>query len=843
MTRRFPPIPRQLLVLVLLAGPIIGFAVHRLASAVERDRAQAHLDLRVAAAALSIERELAANLEVLYALRPLFEAGGPVPRERFTATAKPILARHPCLQALEWIPQIGHGSRHAHEQSSREDGVGGYTITERTVTGELAVAGDRELYYPVAFVVPIKGNERAIGFDLGSDTLRREAIGRAAATNEIALSNPITLVQGTASANGVLALLAVFEGASEIAEAPEEHLRGFVLAVFRLDRLLQESYLGPGGAALASTRFELIDGDGGFLAVHGSPDGTQEQSLSGMSAEQPIEAGGQRWHLVAFPTAEYLNSLQTRQPLLLGAIATVAWELLMGFVVILGKRSHDRLERRHARLMTNILESLMDGVIVADTVGRILITNLAATAVTGKGAKDLPPSAWSETYGLFVPGTEKLFPADELPLARAIRGEATDNVEVLVRNPHVPDRTHVSVSGTPIRDGRGSVRGGVVVFRDISARKKAEERLQRLSSAVEQTADSVLITDRRGTIEYVNPAFEATTGYSSAEVLGQNPKILKSGEQSPEYYRELWATILRGEPFRGTTVNRKKSGELYHAEQTITAMKDREGQITHFVSVLKDMTERRKLQEREIEMQLASKIQRRLFPAAPPQIPGYDFAGAAFPAEATSGDYFDFISISDDALAIVVADVTGHGVGPALVMAEARAYLRSLIHTTDDLVSIMSTVNRFLTADLDDNLFVTMLLAKLEPSTGRLTYVNSAHPCGYIIDASGNVSEELASLCLPLGIFLEQWRCMTHDAVLHQGELAVFMTDGVLESASPDGTEFGAERVIEVVSKHRRSPAQEIVEQVYGAMREFAHDEKQMDDVTIVICKRHAEPD
>jgi len=242
-------------------------------------------------------------------------------------------------------------------------------------------------------------------------------------------------------------------------------------------------------------------------------------------------------------------------------------------------------------------------------------------------------------------------------------------------------------------------------------------------------------------------------------------------------------------------------------------------------------------------MELAARVQRLLFPAAPPLLAGYDLAGAAFPAEATSGDYFDFIRISDDALAIVVADVTGHGVGPALVMAEVRAYLRSLFLTTDDLVSIMSTINRFLVADLDDNLFVTMILAKLEPASGRCTYVNSAHPCGYVVDRSGEVAAELKSVCLPLGLFPELRQCAENEFSLGEGNVIALVTDGVLESQSPDGEEFGPQRLLEVVRKHRQDSARGIVDRVYAAIREFAHEEKQMDDVTVVICKRRTEPD
>ena len=727
---RIPPMPRGLFVLAILVGPVIGLAVHELAVRVEQGRAQTQLERQTANAAFAIESELAADVEVLYALRSFFGLGAPVTRGDFALMARPILDRHPHLRALEWIPRVDRDERRTHEQGVRDEGLAGYTITEQSSTGALVPAGDRDLYYPVVFVEPVEGNERALGFDIGSDRLRRAAMDRAAATNKPAVTDPISLVQGTHTAKGVLGLLAVFEDGLETTEMRTEALRGFVLAVFDVEGLLQHAQLGPGSPVSSEIRFELSDKDvdGQLLLIHSSPVNQQQRFVLVRSAEQMIDLGGQRWLLVARPTSAYLEPLRTRQPLLLGAVAAIAWMLLVGLVAIFGARTRDRLERRHARLTKNILESLRDGVIVADTTGRILVANRAAIAISGKGPTDILPSAWSETFGLLVPGTDKLFPPDELPLARAIRGEVTDGVEVFVRNPEGPGGTYVSVSGAPMLSERGSVRGGVVVFRDISERKRAEERLQRLSSAVEQTADAVVITDHQGTIEYVNPAFEHSTGYSSAEAVGKNPNILKSGLQTPQFYRDLWATLLRGEAFRGTIVNRKKNGELYHAEQTITGIRNGDGQIIHFVSVLKDMTERHKIQHQEIELELASMVQRRLFPSSPPQIPGYDIAGGVFPAEATCGDYFDFVPLPNESLALVVADVSGHGLGPALVMAETRAYLRSAAMVTEDLAAITDAVNDFLVADLQENFFVTMLVARLEPHTGRFTYVNSDTP-------------------------------------------------------------------------------------------------------------------
>src|SRR3990167_4068671 len=122
--------------------------------------------------------------------------------------------------------------------------------------------------------------------------------------------------------------------------------------------------------------------------------------------------------------------------------------------------------------------------------------------------------------------------------------------------------------------------------------RETEQTIKILSTALEEIADNVMITDRDGIIEYVNPAFEATTGYSRQELLGQNPKILRSGQHDSVYYKKLWETILSGQTFRSMTINRKKNGDIYYADQTISPVRDDSGGIVHFVSVWKDITKR-----------------------------------------------------------------------------------------------------------------------------------------------------------------------------------------------------------------------------------------------------------
>jgi two-component system cell cycle sensor histidine kinase/response regulator CckA len=147
--------------------------------------------------------------------------------------------------------------------------------------------------------------------------------------------------------------------------------------------------------------------------------------------------------------------------------------------------------------------------------------------------------------------------------------------------------------------------GAIAAYCRERQHRKSEDMLRKLSRAVEQTADLVVITDRSGLMEYVNPAFEALTGYSPAEAIGQSFRILKSEQQSPELYKEMWETILAGKVFRGVFVNRKRNGEIFRVEKTITPLRDAQGNLTHFISTDRDITERQKL---ETQLQQAQKM-------------------------------------------------------------------------------------------------------------------------------------------------------------------------------------------------------------------------------------------
>lgn len=362
-----------------------------------------------------------------------------------------------------------------------------------------------------------------------------------------------------------------------------------------------------------------------------------------------------------------------------------------------------------------------------------------------------------------------------------------------------------------------------------------------LSRIVEQIADSVMLTDMKGVIQYVNPAFEATTGYGRDEAMGKTPRILKSGLHDAEFYREMWAQLARGLPFKGMVINRKKTGELYWAQQTITCMRDVAGNQAHFVSVSQDITEVRKKQEQEFQLQLAHDVQQRFY-AVPPAISGFDIGASVHPADATGGDYFDFISMPDGSLVIAVADAKGHGFSSALVMALTRAYVRCFAAMELELDEMLVRVNQMLLKDLKHGDFVTLFLARLNASHRTLSYASAGHVPGLVFRDSGDVKRTLDSTGPPLGLFSASKFSLRQAIPLDAGEIAVFLTDGVTESTTPDGHQFGAERVFDEIRALSHESASSIADGIYHATREFVQGDFQEDDITSVIIKADRAP-
>jgi len=252
------------------------------------------------------------------------------------------------------------------------------------------------------------------------------------------------------------------------------------------------------------------------------------------------------------------------------------------------------------------------------------------------------------------------------------------------------------------------------------------------------------------------------------------------------------------------------------------------------------LMEARLQQERlERELQLASEIQQRLQPTAPPQINGYELQGISFPCYEIGGDYYDFIVREDGRLVIALGDVSGKGTAAALLMSSLHAAIHAQTGSHESLVGTICAVNRYLADNIPSNRFVTLFCAELDPETGTLSFLNAGHNPPLIVHAAGTV-EQLASGGLPLGIKRDADYKEGRTQLL-RGDVLVIYSDGVTEATSPSGEEFGPTRLYEVVQRNVDASAAGIRDRIESALTKCAQGTRAADDITLVIVKRQAE--
>ena len=193
--------------------------------------------------------------------------------------------------------------------------------------------------------------------------------------------------------------------------------------------------------------------------------------------------------------------------------------------------------------------------------------------------------------------------------------------------------------------------------------------------------------------------------------------------------------------------------------------------------------------------------------------------------------------MADNGLGLVVGDVTGHGIGPALLMAETRAYVRIAALNRADPGDVLTRTNIALAEDIGDERFVTLFLGRLDAAQRKLTYVSAGHPPGYLLAPDGRVRMELRRTGVPLGMRPNTEYRNAPPIELQPGEIALLLTDGIEEAMGPDDEMFGTDRMLDVLRANRDQPATRIVDALYLAVREFCQGTEQQDDVTCIVLK------
>lgn len=241
----------------------------------------------------------------------------------------------------------------------------------------------------------------------------------------------------------------------------------------------------------------------------------------------------------------------------------------------------------------------------------------------------------------------------------------------------------------------------------------------------------------------------------------------------------------------------------------------------------------------ERELELAREIQFSFLPGHCPDVPGYQIAAYYAPARSVGGDFYDFMRLSDTPmrLGIVIADVTDKGVPAALFMALSRTLLRATAMDGRQPAAVLERTNRLILADSRAGLFVTCFYAVLDTTTNELVYANGGHNYPLLYRVATDEIEVLRAQGIVLGI-IPQPTFEQRATTLHTGDLVLFYTDGVTEAMNVERELFGEERLEAVLRQYHHCPPQEILEHILAAVREFAGDESQSDDMTMVAVKR-----
>jgi PAS domain S-box-containing protein len=258
---------------------------------------------------------------------------------------------------------------------------------------------------------------------------------------------------------------------------------------------------------------------------------------------------------------------------------------------IIERRKTQEELRRERDFAKNLVETAQVIVLVLDRERRIIHFNPYLEKISGYRLEDVLGLDWFDTFrpAELRDGGKRLF--QEVMLSD---GTARYLGPMLDRQGSLHQ---VDWSVRPLRDHRGEINGLLCTGQDVTERLKVEQERNRLAAAVEQAAECIIITDPLGVIQYVNSAFEVLTGYTRGEVIDKGLSLLHSGHQSADFYKAMWARLKSGRIFTGSLVNRKKNGDLYEVECTISPIRDAEGQISHYLAHQRDITQDKRLRE------------------------------------------------------------------------------------------------------------------------------------------------------------------------------------------------------------------------------------------------------
>jgi len=405
----------------------------------------------------------------------------------------------------------------------------------------------------------------------------------------------------------------------------------------------------------------------------------------------------------------------------------------------------------------------------------------------------------------------------------------------------------VELSISPLKLGNAYIFSGFI--HDITERKRLEHRFRQ---AVESAPNAIVMVNKSGTIVMVNAQTEAFFGYSRAELIGQPVEILV-----PKRFRNTHVGVRQA--YLATPVSRpmgagqdlyglRKDGTEFPVEIGLSLIDSKEETLV--LSTIVDITTRKateaairqaqiNLAIAQSEIKIAQRIQASLSPSAPIKSNHFEVTGYCLPADQVGGDYFDYFYRNEDHLDMIIADVSGHSIGPALFMVETRSAIRTQANGSGTPAETLKVLNNFLFEDLDrSDYFITLFYLQYNITNHQLSFANAGHPPPLLLSPFQSECRELDADGLILGVnknvvFEEK------TTTLSQGDLILLYTDGLTEAENADGEFFGLKRVNDILVQHALKSPQAIIEALLEQLKQFCRSEPFNDDITLMIFKRH----
>ena len=396
----------------------------------------------------------------------------------------------------------------------------------------------------------------------------------------------------------------------------------------------------------------------------------------------------------------------------------------------------------------------------------------------------------------------------------------------------------------PVFDDNGRFLGTRASNSDVTERKRAEERSVRLAAIVDSSDDAIIGKTVDGTIASWNKGAEKIFGYTEKEMVGRPIGTLVPPENLGEVLL-VHDKIRKGEHIEHfETVRTRKNGERICMSLTYSPVMDRQGRIVAISTIGRDITERRKMEHLLLdnvrinrELEIAKEIQQSFLPVCPMRLPGLLMACRCVPAAHVGGDYYDFFTPEEGLVDLVIADITGHSVGSALLMTETRSVLHAKVSAGRSPGNLLAAVNDLLHNDLwRAELQLSMFYVRLDIENHTLVYANAGHNRPFLYRARDASLEELDAEGLLMGV--KQGVSFEEKTIdVDSGDILLMYTDGVTEAQNAQEEFFGGERLGSIVAAHNQRHPQEIVDAIMEGLATFSGTRSRADDVAMITVK------